>query len=203
MKKLALIFMVMLISASFMSCATSPDTASPKTAGTDTASPDKPGILVTNLTKVTATVEAIDYHSRVVWLRGPEGQVFELDADESVRNFNQVRVGDKVNAEVLESVALYVQRHDGAQPSVKESAAVTLAPRGGKPGIAAADTVVITATVQDINYDTRMVTLKGPEGISRTLRVHEQAPGMEKVKVGDQVVARYTVAVAITVNKPE
>ena len=193
MKKTLVIFIVVVVTLSFISCATSPDTASP----------DKPGVLVTNVTMVTATVEAIDYHSRLVSIRGPQGQAIDLHADESVRNFNQVRVGDKVNAEVLESVALYVQKHDGAQPSVKEGAAVTLAPRGEKPGIAAADTVVITATVEDINYDTRMVTLRGPEGISKTLRVHDRAPGMEKVKVGDQVVARYTVAVAITVNKPE
>ncbi len=198
MKKTLLFSMAVLVTVSFMSCATSPDTTS-----SDIASKDKPGVLVTDVTMVTATVEAIDYHTRMVSIRGPQGQVIDLHADESVRNFNQVRVGDKVNVKVLESVALYVQKHDGAQPSVKEGAALALAPLGEKPGIAAADTVVLTATVVDINYDTRMVILRGPEGMSKTLKVHDRAQGMEKVKVGDQVVARYTVAVAITVNKPD
>ena len=191
MKKILLLFMVILLSVSVMSCAT----------GTD-KSGDRPGVFVTNVAMMTATVEAIDYHSRMVTIRGPQGKMIDLHADESVRNFNQVRVGDKVNVEVLESVALYVQKHDGTQPSVREGAAVAVAPRGERPGIAAADTVVITATVEAINYDTRMVTLRGPKG-TRTLRVHERARDMEKVKVGDQVVVRYTVAVAITVNKPE
>jgi Cu/Ag efflux protein CusF len=196
MKKILVFFMVVLLSISLLSCAASKN----KSADKDI---DKPGAILTNLTTVTATVEAVDHHSRIVTIRGPQGNVFAVHADERVRNFNQVRVGDKVKAEVLESIALYVQKHDGTMPSVKEGAAVAVAPRGEKPGIAAADTVVITATVEDINYDTRMVTLKGPAGKSRTLRVHEDAPDMKKVKTGDQVVVRYTVAVAITVKKPE
>jgi hypothetical protein len=194
MKKFLILFQVVLISVAFMSCVTSTETE--KDAY-------KPGVIVANATVVTATVQAIDYHSRMVTIRGPQGKVIDLHADESVRNFDQVKIGDKVEAKILESVALYVQKHDGTQPSVKEGAAVALAPRGEKPGIAAADTVVITATVEKIDYETRMVTLKGPDGKSRTLRVHERAPDMEKVKVEDQVVVRYTVAVAITVDKPE
>lgn len=188
MKNVYLLIMALLLSVSLIACA---------------ISTDKPGLIVSNVTMVTATVQDIDYHTRMVTIRGPQGRVIDLHADESVRNFNQVRIGDNVNAEVLESVALYVQKHDGTQPSIKEGAAVAVAPRGEKPGIAAADTVVITATVENINYDSRMVTLRGPEGKSKTLRVHERAPDMEKVKVGDQVVVRHTVAVAITVNKPE
>lgn len=188
MKKNLFLGMVLLLSVSFMSCATRTD---------------RSGLIMTNMTTLTATVQAIDYSSRIVTIRGPQGNVFDLHADESVRNLNQVRVGDQVKAEVLESVALYVQKHDGTQPSVKEGAAVALAPLGDKPGIAAADTIVITATVLAIDYDTRMVTLRGPEGNTKTIRVHDSAPNLEKVKAGDQVVVRHTVAVAITVNKPE
>ncbi len=156
-----------------------------------------------NVSVVTATVEAIDYPSRMVTIRGAQARVIDLHADERVRNFNQIKVGDQVKAEVLESIALYVQKHDGTEPSVKEGTAVTLAPRGEKPGIAAADTVVVTARVKEINYDTRKVTLRGPQGRSRTLQVHDGAPNMEKVKVGDQVVVRHTVAGAITVSTLE
>ena len=201
MKRILTFFTVLLLTVSFAACATSPD----KT--TDAAGPDasdaKPGVYATNAVMVTATVEAIDYYSRLVTIRGAQGRMIELHADESVRNFDQLKVGDKVRAKVLESVALYVQKSDGTQPSIKSGAAVAVAPLGEKPGITAADTVVITATVKKINYDTRMVTLSGPDGVSRTLKVHEDAPDMEKVKAGDQVVVRYTVAVTISVNTPE
>jgi len=181
-----------MIIISLMSCAT-----------TGSKSADKPGVVVTNVKTVTAKVEVIDYQTRLVTIRGQEGNLVVLHADESIRNFDQVRVGDKVKAEVLESVALYVQKHDGTKPSIREGAAVAVARKGDKPGIAAADTVVITATVEAVDYDTRMLTLKVPGGASKVLKVDEQARDMEKVKVGDQVVVRYTVAVAITVNKPE
>jgi hypothetical protein len=78
---------------------------------------------------------------------------------------------------------------------------VGVAPLGEKPGIAAVDTVVITATVEAIDYKTRMVTLKTPDGRSVTFEVDERAPDMKKVKVGDQVVAEHTVVVAISVKK--
>lgn len=166
-------------------------------------SDEKPGLFVAGVATVTATVEAIDYPSRNVTIKGPRGNVIKLHADERVRNFNQIEVGDKVSAEVLESVAVYVQHHDGSAPSISEAAAVAVAPLGDKPGIAAADTIVITARVEDINYDTRMVKLKGPAGNSKTLKVDEQAPNLDKVKVGDDVVVRHTVAVAIKVSNLE
>jgi len=191
MKRILSLFLAGLLAISFMACATSGYKGS-----------DKPGRVVTTVTEVTATVEAVDYESRKVTLKGPEGDSVTLHVDERARNFNQVKVGDKVKVEYYDSVALYVQNNDGSQPSAGEGAAVSVAPLGEKPGIAAVETVVITATVEAVDYKSRRVTLKGPKGKSRTFRVDKSARDMEKVKVGDQVVARHTVAVAISVSKP-
>ena len=87
MKKILVFLMVVFLSVLFMSCAA----GNKKSADKET---DKPGAILTNLTTVTATVEAVDYHSRIVTIRGPQGNVFAVHADERVRNFNQVRVGD-------------------------------------------------------------------------------------------------------------
>ncbi len=190
MKKILSMFFVGLLSVSFLACA----------AG-DKKDVDKPGVVSANMGKITATVEAVDYDNRLVTLRGPQGRVLTLHVDKQAKNFKQVKTGDKVQAEYYESVALYVQKHDGTQPSVKEGTAVAVAPLGEKPGIAAVDTVVITATVEAIDYKTRMVTLKTPDGRSVTFEVDERAPDMKKVKVGDQVVAEHTVVVAISVKK--
>ncbi len=191
MKRILSLFLVVFLSISFMACAT---------IGYKGA--DKPGRVVTSVAVVTATVEAVDYERRKVTLKGPQGNSVTLHVDERARNFNQIKVGDKVKAEYYESVALYVQKDDGSQPSAGEGAAVSLAPLGEKPGISAVETVVITATVEAIDYKSRTVTLKGPKGKSRTFKVDKSARDMEKVKVGDQVVARHTVAVAISVSKP-
>ena len=160
-----------------------------------------PKTVAAKLAKVTATIEAIDYEKRTVTLKGPE-RTITMQVDESARNFDQAKVGDKVTVEFYESLALMVQRTDASAPPPTDIAAVELAPLGDKPGVAAVDTQLITATVEAIDYETRMVTLKGPQGNSITLEVDESAPNFDKVKVGDQVVARHTTAMAISVSAP-
>jgi hypothetical protein len=164
---------------------------------------DKPGAVASRIVTVKATVEAINYNSRMVTLRGPKGKVVTMHVDERARNFNQIRVNDLVEAEYFEAVALYVQKHDGGQPLAGEGTTVGLAPLGEKPGVAAIDTMVVKATVIDIDYDARKVILKVPDGRYVTLIVDQDAPNFGKVKPGDQVVARYTLALAISVRKPQ
>ena len=181
--------------------------ASPHLAGAAEAAKEQPKEIVApktvaaRLATVTATIEAIDYEKRTVTLKGPQ-RTITLQVDERARNFEQAKVGDKVNVEFYESLALMVQRTDASPPPPAEIAAVELAPLGEKPGIAAVDTQLITATVEAIDYETRRVTLLGPEGNSLTLEVDESAPNFDKVKVGDQVIARHTTATAISVSAP-
>jgi Cu/Ag efflux protein CusF len=191
MKKFLPLLLAGLVSISLMAC------------GAKENSGDKPGAVASRLVVIEATVEAVNYNSRLLTLRGPKGKVVSLYVDKRARNFNQIKVNDKVEAEYFESVALYVQKHDGTQASTGEEGAVALAPLGEKPGVAAVDTMVVKATVIDIDYDARKVVLKVPDGRYVTLTVNKEAPNFGKVKQGDQVVARYTLALAISVSKPE
>jgi len=162
---------------------------------------DKPGISAAELVTTSATVEAIDLAARQVTLRDPEGRRFTLQVSEAARNLDQVEVGDIVETEYYESVALFVQAA-GGEPDAEVTTAAVRTPLGDKPGMGVADTVTLTATVTAIDHDTRMVTLQGPEGNTLTTRVDESVTRLDEVKQGDQVVVRYTRAVAITVRKP-
>ena len=71
-----------------------------------------------------------------------------------------------------------------------------------KPSGEIANVQHLTATVEKINHATRVVTLKGPEGNVRTIKVGEGVKHLEQVKVGDQVVVRVTEAFALSVVKP-
>jgi Cu/Ag efflux protein CusF len=166
----------------------------------DTSSTEKPGVMASELITLTATVEAIDLEKRLVTLKGPEGKTVTLKVDEQARNLAQVKVGDEVQAEYLQSVALYAQKPDGSLPAAAEIAAIERAPAGEKPGMAAIDSRLITATVESIDLEKRTVALKGPEGNTLNLKVDERTPNLENLKTGDQVVARYTQAIAISVN---
>jgi len=160
-----------------------------------------PGVMVADAVKVTATVQAIDYAQRTVTLKGPEGNTVTLKVGEAARNFDQVKVGDQVVAEYFESVALYVKK-PGGQPGAGEATMVKMAPRGAKPEGVMVNTTELTATVEAIDYAKRTVTLKGPEGNTVTLKVDQSAKNFKNVKKGDQVVARITEAMAISVQKP-
>lgn len=166
----------------------------------DASSTEKPGAMASEIVTLTATVEAIDLDKRLVTLKGPEGNSVTLEVGEEARNLAQVKVGDQVEVEYFESVALYAQKPDGSLPAVAEIAAMERAPAGEKPGMAAARSKVITATVESIDLEKRTVALKGPKGNILNLKVDENTPNMENLKAGDQVVARFTQAIAISVK---
>ena len=172
--------------------------AQDQTAGTQTG--DRPGGLEGELVVITATVKAIDKKSRVVTLQSPDGKVAKVKCGPEVRNFAQIRVGDEVKTSLLETVELFVTGND--EPAAERVTEVDRAPLGSKPGFAAIDAVEVKATVVAIDYQTRKVTLKGPEGNIVNVTAGPEVKRLSEVKPGDSVVARLTRAVSIEVSKP-
>jgi hypothetical protein len=160
----------------------------------------KPGAVVAEVIALEATVEAIDYQKRTVTMKGPEGKTKTLTVGKEVKNFDQIKKGDKVKAEFIEEVALFVRKPTDP-PDAAEANVVGIAPKGKKPGMFTVNTAEITANVEAIDYKKRTVTLKGPEGNLVTFKVDKSAKRFKEVKKGDQVVLRYTEAFAIAVTK--
>ncbi len=158
------------------------------------------GVVIAERATVAATVEDIDRSQRTVTLKGREGKSVTLKVSDQVRNLDQVNVGDTVQAEYLEAVAIVVLPA-GTSAASGETQAVKVAPPGGMPAAAVVDTKQITATVEAIDYDKREVTLRGPGGDTRTIVVDPSVERLREVKVGDEVVVRHTEAVAVTVKK--
>jgi DNA-binding beta-propeller fold protein YncE len=172
--------------------------AQDQTAATQT--PDRPGGLEGELVVITATVKAIDKKNRVVTLQSPDGKEAKVNCGPEVRNFAQIRVGDEVKTSLLETVELFVTGND--VPAAERVTEVGRAPLGSKPGFAAVDAVEVKASVVAIDYRTRKVTLKGPEGNVINVTAGPEIKRLNEVKVGDSVVARLTRAVSIEVSKP-
>jgi hypothetical protein len=174
--------------------------AQDQTAATQAQAQDRPGGLEGELVVITATVKAIDKKKRVVTLQSPDGKVAKVKCGPDVRNFAQIRVGDEVKTSLLETVELFVTGN--AEPAAERVTEVGRAPLGSKPGFAAVDAVEVKATVVAIDYQTRKVTLKGPEGKVINVTAGPEVKRLNEVKVGDSVVARLTRAVSIEVSKP-
>ncbi|HXY53656.1 MAG TPA: hypothetical protein VEM40_03180 [Nitrospirota bacterium] len=162
---------------------------------------DRPGGSVVETSSITATVESIDYNTRTVTLRGPNGDLVSLKVGEEAKNFNQVKKGDKVTFDYYESVAVDIQKSAG-EPKAEETQTVTRAKPGERPGGTIETTGHMTARVEDIDYQSRMITLKLPQGDTMHLKVGDQVKRFNEIKKGDEIVVRYTQAVAISVHTP-
>jgi Cu/Ag efflux protein CusF len=162
---------------------------------TDTA-PGKGTIAHT--TRVTATVEAIDVQKREVTLKGPKGNLFPLTVGPDVRNLEQVKVGDKVVVRYLEALSLTLMKGGKELRSSSDAYDGARAPAGDRPGGIVAEKVEVTADVIAKDPHSHTVTLRGPK---QTVEMRVRDPAQFKlIKVGDQVQAVYTQALALSVE---
>ena len=161
---------------------------------------EKPAIEESTLVTVTATVEAIDQKTRMVTLKGPQGNSVTFKAGEQIKNLSQVKVGDSVLAKYYESVAVEVKKPGEAKPGVTTQEAVTRAKPGETPKGLAVSQVTVTTTITAIDKKKPSVTLKGADGKTTTVKVRNPK-NLENVKVGDQVVITYTEALALSLEK--
>jgi hypothetical protein len=71
-----------------------------------------------------------------------------------------------------------------------------------KPSEKRERTITVMATVEAIDLDTRVVTLKGPKGKVFDITAGDEVRNLAQVKVGDNVKVKYYESVAIEVRKP-
>ena len=160
----------------------------------------EPGAIAVETVQMTATVKALDRAKRTVTLAGKGGKRVTYKVGEGAVNFDQIRVGDRVNVTVTEALAVFL-RPQGTPPSAGEGAVVALAPKGARPGGLVATTTEVTARVLSVDTATNHVTLELPDGSKRTVSVNPRID-LGRVSPGMAVMARVTDALAIAVEKP-
>jgi hypothetical protein len=146
-----------------------------------------------------ATVTEVDLPERLVTLKDDRGREIFVAVPDQVKSLDQVKAGDEVIVSYTTAVAWQVRRANEAAPGVSEQATFTTEKPGEKPAGALGRAVTITATITDIDLPHDAVTLTGPDGRSRTIKVREPAD-LRKVQVGDLVEITYSEAVAIAVR---
>ena len=148
--------------------------------------------------QIVATVEEVDAAKGHVTLKGPKGNLVPLTVGPEVRNLAQVKVGDKVRVRYAEALSLTLKKDGKELPSAKAASETMRAPAGATPAGAVGEQVTVVANVIAVDAKTHQVTLKGP---NRTVDLYVEDPEQLKlIKVGDQVEAVYTQAVAVTVE---
>ena len=116
------------------------------------------GAGVGELAVVTAEVTAIDKKTRMITLKGEEGNEVTLDVGEQVANFDQIKVGDTVSVSYYESIAIALGE-PGAAPDVEDEEVAGRAAEGELPAGMVARQVTVSASVLAIDKKSRTVTL--------------------------------------------
>ena len=159
------------------------------------------GVTATSAVKTSAEVVAIEKETRTLTLLGANGKTVTLKVGPVARNFDQIEIGDQLNVEFYEAVARYLGK-PGSEPSAELESVMARSPKGDKPAGVLIETIDISAIVQAIDRTKRTLTLKGPEGKVKTIKVDDFIKAFDSLKVGDNIHVQYTEAMAISVEKP-
>ncbi|HTT10803.1 MAG TPA: hypothetical protein VMG60_07945 [Burkholderiaceae bacterium] len=172
-------------------------TASAQTAGATTAT--GPGVAAAAQTiEAEATITGIDKATRTIKLKGPKGDSMSMVAPPEMQNFDKLKVGDKVVAKYAEALVVELKKGGGQPLGMTESGGAATAKPGETPAAGAARQVKVVGNVVKLDDTTQTVTLKGAH---RTVEMQVRDPEQFKlIKVGDQIQATYTEAVAIAVE---
>jgi Cu/Ag efflux protein CusF len=146
-----------------------------------------------------ATITAIDASTRLVTLKGQDGQVFQVTAGPEIANFDKLQVGDVVVANYTESLALEIAAPGAATPGITGSVSGTPAP--GKRAMN--QQVTATFKVEAVDAAANKVTLSDGAGNSRTIDVrHPKAQErLKTLKPGEMAVITYTESLALRLEK--
>jgi hypothetical protein len=153
---------------------------------------------------VKATVKAIDQRTRRVTLVDESGGEAVFYADEGVKNLAQVKPGDVLEGRLAESVVLEVREptpQEAAEGASILEVAATAEP-GQRPAGVFARQITAVLVIEAIDKAAGTATLRGPAGVARVVPVRNKA-NLDRVAVGDTVVATYTEALSLEVRAPE
>ena len=157
-----------------------------------------PGVAgIAQTVDIKATITKVDGKTREITLKGPQGREVTVEAGPEVKNFAQLKTGDTVNVQYVESLVLELKKGGGKPVERTEERAMSPAKPGEKPGAAGGRRVTVVGDVINVDNATGKVTVKGPK---RTVDLHVEDPAQLKmIAKGDQVQATYTQAAALSV----
>lgn len=148
---------------------------------------------------VRGTVEAIDKEKQTVTLKGPK-RTLTLQVRDP-KKLEAIKVGDPVVAKYYEALAIEVKKPGAATPGVTTQQGVATSKPGETPAGVIGQQVSVTVTIVAIDKAARTVTIKGPDGITETVKARDPK-NLDAVKVGDLVEITYTRALALALDKP-
>jgi hypothetical protein len=154
----------------------------------------------TRRAQATATIKAIDLATRKVTLQNKAGDTQTITAGPEVKRLAEFAVGDTIQVEAEQDLVLEYQSAGTATVAPAAVALADRAPASQAPEGVMAAGVQATVTVTAIDMPNRMVVFQGPGGTLYQVKAGPEVK-LEKLKVGDHLLATYVEAVAIKLVK--
>ena len=149
------------------------------------------------LIHTSASIVGIDNIDRSVLLKADDGTQTWVHVPESVAGFERLKMGDKVNVDFYQSLAISLAP-SGSKPSMSATQAGAVDLGAGIKG----RELRVSATVMSVDPAAETVTFKGPKGHISTVNVEDPAlqAKLPSLKPGQVVQFDYTEAVAADVR---
>ena len=150
---------------------------------------------------ITATVEAIDTAARELTLKGPKGNYVVMECPDSVKRFNEIKVGDQITVKYMEALVLAVHKADaGAKLGTTAQTGVERM-KTEKPAATISRQITATVAVEAVDMAAPSITIKTADGNTQSFRVKDKKK-LEGVNPGDKLEITYSEAVAMSVSTP-
>jgi len=150
----------------------------------------------------TGTVAAVDVAGRTVTLQNKTGAKRTFKVGPEVKRLDEIAVGDVITIDYEQGLALEFQPAGSETVPLTTTATATRAGKDQAPAGATSGGVTGTVTVTAIDMAKRLVSFQGPGGNVYQVKAGSKIQ-LEKLKVGDRLLATYVEAVAIKLEKPE
>ena len=170
------------------------------------AAAQAPGLspVVADISVITATVDAIDPATRMVTLKDATGNTAVLTVPKSVTSFDTIKKGDTFVVEYAEATAVGLALDPkGSSPGTSVMRKVTVSANGvQRPFAEEVDTSFTSAKITYINAAARLAVLQPANGKAIRVKVDKQILGLEKFKVGDEVIVELVTDMVIGFAPP-
>lgn len=155
----------------------------------------EPFTVVDGAAVAVATVVSVDEKTRAIALVGPEGDHWEITAGPEVRNFAQIKRGDRIIASYYQGFAIDIGPAGSGVKDRLDALEMDRAKKGEKPGVRITQATAAVGVVKAINTKERTIVLEGVKN-TLTLEVAEDVD-ISKIKVGGKAEAVYFESYAV------
>lgn len=158
------------------------------------------GTTASTVQTISGEVVSISKRKRTITVMGAKGDTLEIVADKAVKNFDEIKKGDKLDVDVIASVVMTL-----TDPATKltrtDSVNIEVPAKGERPKFGQVRVIDAVVEVVGIDRSARTMTLKGPRGRKETVQVGVDIKDFDKLTKGSKIRIQYTQATAVEIKK--